>query len=282
MSALLLLAQALFTATPFTAEHSFTAAVEGPAVDENGNVYAVSFARTPTIGIITPDGKASVFVEMPNGSLGNGIRFSHDFRRMFVADHTNHNVLEIDPGTRAIKVFAHEPKMNQPNDLAMGPDGTLWASDPAWKLGTGQVWRIDRDGKVTRVAESMGTTNGIEVSPNGKYLYVNETVQRKVWRFRIAKDGSLREKTLLIEFPDFGMDGMKADRKGNLYITRHGKGTVAVVSPKGKVLREIDVLGKMPTNITFGGPDGKTCYVTEVEKGRLVTFRTAIAGRKNG
>ncbi|MBM3782731.1 MAG: SMP-30/gluconolactonase/LRE family protein [Acidobacteria bacterium] len=282
MFAPLLIAQALFTATPFTPEHSFTSAVEGPAVDRAGNVYAVSFARTPTIGRVSPDGKAEVFVEMPNGSLGNGIRFSHDYSRMFVADHTNHNILEIDPVTRAIRVFAHEPKMNQPNDVAIGPDGTLWASDPSWKLGTGQVWRIGRDGKVMRAAEGMGTTNGIDVSPNGRYLYVNESVQRKVWRFRIAKDGTLSEKTLLIEFPDFGMDGMKVDRKGNLYITRHGKGTVAVVSPKGKVLREVDVLGKFPTNITFGGPDGKTCYVTEVEKGRLVRFRAAIAGRPNG
>ena len=72
---------------------------------------------------------------------------------------------------------------------------------------------------------------------------------------------------------------MRADVKGNLYVTRHGKGTVAIVTPKGKLLREVDVLGKMPTNITFGGPDGKTCYVTEVEKGRIVQFRAEFPGR---
>lgn len=275
---LFLLAQALFVAAPFTPEHSFTSGVEGPATDNAGNVYAVSYQKTDTIGRVAPDGKAELWLTMPKGSLGNGIRFTPD-GRMFVADYTGHNILEIDPATKKVSVFAHEASMSQPNDIALGPDGTLWASDPDWKAGTGRVWRIDRDGKVTRVAAEMSTTNGIEVSPNGKYLYVNESGSRKVWRFRIASDKSLVDKKLLIAFPDFGMDGMRADVKGNLYVTRHGKGVVAVVSPKGKLLREVDVLGKNPTNITFGGKDGKTCYVTEVQHGRLVSFRAQYRGR---
>ena len=124
----------------------------------------------------------------------------------------------------------------------------------------------------------MGTTNGIEVSPDGHTLYVNETVQRNVWAYNIQPDGSLSGKRLVIRFPDFGMDGMRCDVDGNLYITRHGKGTVAIVSPAGKLIREVDVLGKSPTNLCFGGADGRTCYVTEAEKGRLVQFRTERPG----
>ncbi|MBI3877353.1 MAG: SMP-30/gluconolactonase/LRE family protein, partial [Verrucomicrobia bacterium] len=75
-----------------------------------------------------------------------------------------------------------------------------------------------------------------------------------------------------------GFDGMRCDVDGNLYITRYGKGTVAVLSPKGKVIREIDVLGKSPSNLCFGGPDGRTVYVTEVEHTRLVAFRTEKPG----
>jgi len=274
---LLIMAQALMAATPFTEPHSFTGEIEGPAVDREGNVYAVSFARKPTIGRITPEGKGEVFVEMPEGSLGNGIRFDKK-GMMFVADYTGHGILRVDPKTRKVTVFAHEPTMNQPNDIAISKDGTLWASDPNWAKSTGQVWRIDKNGKVTKVASDMGTTNGIDVSPDGKTLYVNETVQRNVWAFTIGRDGSLSGKRLLIQFPDFGMDGMRVDVDGNLYITRHGKGTVAVVSPEGKLLKEIDVLGKQPTNICFGGVDGKTAYVTEVEHGRLVQFRTDRPG----
>ena len=197
---------------------------------------------------------------------------------MVIADYVGHNVLKVDPATRAISVFAHEPKMNQPNDLAIAADGTLYASDPNWGNGTGQLWRIDTDGRVTRLAEGMGTTNGIDLSPDGKSLYVNESVQRNLWVFTVTADKTLSEKRLLRKFPDFGFDGMRVDVDGNLYITRHGKGTVAVVSPKGDVLREIDVLGKMPSNLCFGGPDGRTVYVTEVEHRRLVSFRVDRPG----
>ena len=270
-------AEVLFVAAPFTDVNSFTAEIEGPACDRAGNVYAVSFARKPTIGRVSPDGHAEVFVDMPEGSLANGIRFTRK-GIAFVADYTGHNVLRLDPGTRRFDVFAHEATMNQPNDLAISRDGTLWASDPSWAKSTGQVWRIDRNRKIVRVASDMGTTNGIDVSPDGHTLYVNESVQRNVWAFQIERDRSLSGKRLLIRFPDAGLDGMRCDVDGNLYITRSAKNTVAVVSPQGKVLHEVDILGKHPTNLCFGGPDGRTCYVTEAEKGRLVKFRTDRPG----
>jgi sugar lactone lactonase YvrE len=269
--------EALFVAKPLTEKNSFTAGIEGPACDAKGNVYAVNFARQGTVGRVTPDGKGEVYVELPNQRVGNGIVFD---RRgvMYVADYVKHNVLRVDPDTRAVTVFAHEDRMNQPNDLAIAPDGTLYASDPNWGNGTGQIWRIDTAGKVTRVAADMGTTNGIEVSPDGKTLYVNESVQRNIWAFTIAADGSLAGKRLVKKFDDHGFDGMRCDVDGNLYVTRHGKGTVVKLSPSGEVLREIDVLGKMPSNLCFGGPDGRTVYVTEVEHRRLVQFRVDRPG----
>jgi len=270
-------AEELFVAKPLTAEHSFTGGVEGPACDRDGNIYAVSFARTPTIGKITPEGKGEVFVEFTNGSMANGIRFDRS-GIMFVADYTKHNILRIDPKTRAVTVLAHSDEMSQPNDIAITADGTIFASDPNWEKGTGQIWRADRDGRMTRIASGMGTTNGIDVSPDGKKLYVNETVQRNIWAFTLHPDGTISGKTLLIQFPDYGLDGMRFDVDGNLYVARWEKGTVAKISPEGKLLREIDVLGKKPTNVCFGGPDGRTCYVTEVEHGRLVQFRVDRPG----
>jgi len=270
-------ADELFVAKPLTAEHSFTGGIEGPACDRDGNIYAVSFARTPTIGKITPEGRGEVFVEFTNGSLANGIRFDQS-GVMFVADYTKHNILRIDPKTRAVTVLAHSDEMSQPNDVAITAEGMIFASDPNWEKSTGQIWRIERDGRITRIAADMGTTNGIEVSPDGKTLYVNETVQRNVWAFALHSDGSITDKRLLIQFPDFGLDGMRCDVDGNLYAARWGKGTVAKISPQGKLLREIDVLGAKPTNVCFGGADGRTCYVTEVEHGRLVQFRVDHPG----
>lgn len=270
-------AETLWVATGLTPERSFTPGIEGPACDAAGNIYAVNFARQGTIGRTAPDGKSEVYVELADGSIGNGIRFDRA-GVMYIADYVNHNVLRVDPQSKAVTVFAHEAAMNQPNDLAITADGTLYASDPNWKESTGQLWRIDRQGRVTRVAAELGTTNGIDVSPDGKTLYVNESVQRNIWAFTIQPDGSLSDRRLLIQFPDFGFDGMRCDVDGNLYVTRHGKGTVAVISPQGKVLREIDVLGSKPSNLCFGGPDGRTVYVTEVDHQRLVQFRADRPG----
>ena len=122
------------------------------------------------------------------------------------------------------------------------------------------------------------TDLGQAMAPDGKTLYVNESVQRNVWAFPINADGSLGEKRLVKKFPDHGFDGMRCDMDGNLYITRHGKGTVVKLSPQGEVLKEIDVLGANPTNLCFGGPDGRTVYVAEVQFRRLVQFRVDRPG----
>ena len=270
-------AEKLFVATPLTAPGSFTGGVEGPACDAQGNVYAVNFARQKTIGRVTPDGRANLFVELPGESTGNGIRFDRQ-GSMFVADYVEHKVLRVDLKTRAVTVLAHNDAMNQPNDLAIAPDGTLYASDPNWKERTGQLWRIDTDGSTERVAEGMGTTNGIEVSPDGRTLYVNETIQRNIWALDITAQRRLANKRLLRKFDDHGFDGMRCDVDGNLYVTRYGKGTVVKLSPAGRVLREIDVLGPHPTNICFGGPDGCTAYVTEAKRRRIVQFRVDRPG----
>ena len=267
----------LYVAKPFTAEGSFTPGVEGPAVDRDGNFFAVNFGSQQTIGKVTLDGKAEVYVTLPGKSVGNGLRFDAD-GFLYVADYTEHNVLKIDPKTRKVTVFAHQPKMHQPNDLAITATGVLYASDPNWKDSTGQLWRIDRDGSTHLLASGMGTANGIEVSPDGRTLYVNESNQKNVWAFRITETGDLADKRLLKKFDDFGFDGMRCDVDGNLYITRHGKGTVAVVSPAGELIREIDVLGSKPSNLCFGGLDGRTVYVTEVDHQRIVEFRVERPG----
>jgi sugar lactone lactonase YvrE len=268
----------LFGAQEFTPLNGFTSGIEGPACDAVGNLYAVNYARQHTIGKVTPDGTASVFVELPTGSIGNGIRFNSK-GVMFIADYTNHNVLKVDMNTREISVHAHEPTMNQPNDLAIGANDILYASDPNWSASTGQIWRVDTDGNVTLLEADMGTTNGIEVSPDEKLLYVNESAQRNVWAYDLSPEGEISNKRLLIQFPDFNMDGMRCDIEGNLYITRHGKGTVAKLSPAGEVLLEVQLTGKLCTNIAFGGTDGRTCYVTMADRGNVEVFRADLPGR---
>jgi sugar lactone lactonase YvrE len=167
--------------------------------------------------------------------------------------------------------------MTQPNDIAIDSKDRLYASDPDWKNRKGKIWRIDTDGKVTFL-DSMGTTNGIEVSPDEKTLYVNAS--RQIWAYDLSKKGEISNKRLFMEFTDFGMDGMRCDIKGNLYIARFGKGVIAVVSPDAKLVREVSLTGKRPTNVAFGGKDGCTVYATLQDQGNIESFRVDVPGRE--
>lgn len=274
----------LYVATDHVGDGTFTAGIEGPATGPDGALYAVNFQREGTIGRVTGghgDARVDLFVQLPAGRTGNGIVFDAG-GRMYVADYTGHAILRIDPRTRALAVHAHDPRMHQPNDLAIAPDGTLYASDPRWSHGDGQLWRIDRDGHAHLLETGMGTTNGIEVSPDGRRLYVNESVQRRVWAYDIDAGGGVSGKRLLIAFDDHGLDGMRTDERGNLYIARYGAGTVAIVSPQGTLLREVALAGRKPTNLAFGGRDGRSVFVTLQDRGAIETFRSAHRGRASG
>lgn len=269
----------LYKSETFTGPGGFPSGIEGPAVDANGILYAVNYEKPGTIGKVSPDGTASLFITLPEGSIGNGIRFNSK-GEMLIADYTNHNILKVDMNTKEISVYAHNEEMNQPNDIAISSDDILFASDPDWENSEGQLWRIDTDGNFTLLEGNMGTTNGVEVSPDGKTLYVNESVQRKIWAYDLSEEGDISNKRLFMEFNDHGLDGMRTDIEGNLFVTRHGKGTVVMISPEGEIIQEISFAGKTPSNITFGGEKGTTAFVTLQDNGNIEKFEVEHAGRE--
>ncbi|HBN89535.1 MAG TPA: beta-N-acetylhexosaminidase [Rheinheimera sp.] len=237
---------------------TFSGAVEGPAVDTAGNLYAVNFATAGTVGKVSADGSASRYITLAPGSTGNGIVFDEN-GAMYIADYTGHNILRYHNGK--LNTFSHNKTMNQPNDLAIMQNGTLFASDPNWADNSGKLWRISRNGQSELMRADMGTTNGIAVSPDQQFLYVNESVQRTVWRFRILPDNSLADKTLFARFSEYGLDGMRTDSQGNLFIARYGKGVVAKLDKNGNLLQEYRLNNALPTNVALSR-DEKTLYVT--------------------
>jgi len=272
-------AQKPYIAKDLTGEHLFTTNCEGPAVDSQGNLYVVNYKQDGTIAIIRPGQAPELFVMLPEGSVGNGIRFNKA-GEMFVADFKKHNVLIVDMKTRSVSVFAHDERMNQPNDLAISNSGIIFCSDPNWQDNTGQLWKVMPDGKPVLLESGMGTTNGIEVSPDDKHLYVNESIQKRLWVYDLDKEGNISNKRLLFQFPDFGLDGMRCDAKGNLFVTRYDKGVIAIISPAGKLLREVEIKGKKTSNVTFGGKKNKTVFVTLQDRGCVESFRSKIRGAR--
>lgn len=268
----------------------FPKGIEGPAVDGSGALFVVNFQKPGTIGKLPPSGtQCELFASLPKGSIGNGIRFDRD-HRMYVADYKGHNIFVFQRGQNSRQVYFHSNKFNQPNDLAISSDGTVYASDPG-KKDTGRIWRITRgvDGKgrgeIMTSPRTMGKTNGIDLSPDGTTLYVSESVKREVWAYRL--DGAKLLDAHLVKRFDDGvknseLDGLRTDADGNIFVTRPLTGTVAMIKPDGTVLREIRLQGSNPSNLTFGGPEGKTVFVTLAEKtgGFIESFHVERPGRE--
>jgi gluconolactonase len=270
-------AQEAFRVSDFTRENLFSNNIEGPNYC-NGKLYVVNFAKDGTIGMVNSKGEVSLFVELPEGSVANAIQFNSR-GEMLLADFKAHNILKVDMETKHVSVFSHDDLFNQPNDICINKKDQLFASDPNWKEGTGKIWRIEKNGKAVLLKENLGTTNGIELSPDEKILYVNESVQKKIWAFDVTADGQLLNQRLFYEFTDFGLDGMKCDAKGNAYVTRYGKGSVVILSPEGKLMKEVFTKGKNTSNLAFGGPLGKTVFVTLQDRKGIEVFKATEKGK---
>ena len=274
-----------FQSRQITPAGEYTFGIEGPAVDGQGNLYVVNFGKPGTIGKLAAGASQSeLFAVLPEGSIGNAIRFDRE-GRMFVADYKQHNIFLVSPDGKDVKTYFHSDDFNQPNDLTIAADGTIYASDPHWKHRDGQIWRIAKAPDGTVIGEKMtatrkmSTTNGIDLSPDGKTLYVGESDTREIWSYRI--DGtSLLSPRLVTRFADFDIDGLRTDTSGNLYVARILKGTIAVLTPAGKLKREIALKAKEPTNLAFGGIDGKTVFVTQRQGGFVESFRADRPGRE--
>jgi gluconolactonase len=275
---------ALYQTQDLTAEQLFSKNIEGPVVDGRGRLFVVNLEKDGTIGLVGEKGECNVFVRLPEGSVGNSLRFGK-YGELYVADYKAHNVLRVDTATKHVSIYAHSGDFNQPNDLCINRKGQLFASDPNWRDSTGKIWRIDPNadgsaGNVVLLENGMGTSNGITLSPDERTLYVNESLQRRIWRYRVDAKGDISQKKLFAMFTDFGLDGMKCDNAGNLYVTRYGKAAIAVFTPLGKLLREISLKGKDCSNCTFGGKDGKTLYVTLQDRKCLEILRVGVAGKQ--
>jgi signal peptidase len=292
----------LFKSRKIPDSEKFTDRIEGPAVDADDNLYVVNFDRDGTIGKLAAGASQfKLFTPMPGTgdarSIGNGIRFDRA-GRMYIADFNQHNVFVIERGETTPKPYftpVGPDKFNQPNDLAIAADGTLYVSDPHFKApASGRIWRITRGpdgmgrGQIMS-SRSMGTTNGLDLSPDGKTLYVSESNTRKLWSYRI--DGKLLDPKMVEQFPvsdQSEVDGLRTDVDGRIFLARPSAGKISIITiipgKDGKrdrtLLNEVLTVGYEPTNLTFGGPDGKTVFVTQKDGKFIEAFRTDRPGRE--
>ncbi len=233
---------------------------EGPAADAQGNVY---FTDIPNNRILkwSLDGKLSTFLDKTDGA--NGLYFDKA-GNLLASLGGGRRLVSIAPGGQ-VTVLAdkYEGKpFNSLNDLWIDPQGGVYFTDPRYGGREGMeqdgehVYYLTPDrAKVIRVVSDMVRPNGVLGTPDGKTLYVADHGGNKTFAYTIKEDGTLADKKL---FAPEGSDGMTIDNEGNVYLTTR---VVAVYSKDGKKIEEIKV-PEGPANVTFGGPDRKTLFIT--------------------
>lgn len=238
---------------------------EGPTCDKQGNVF---FTDQPNNRIMkwSVDGKLSTF-KQPAGRA-NGMYFDAQGNLIACADE-NTELWSITPdGKHTVLAKEYDGKrFNAPNDVFARADGSLFFTDPFYKRSwwtydkppqeTQQVYFLSADRKtLKRVTADLAQPNGIIGTPDGMKLFVSDIKAGKTYSYEIRPDGSLTNKTL---FCELGSDGMTLDTEENLYLT--GKGVI-VFDKSGKHIGTIDVPERWTANVSFGGADHRTLFIT--------------------
>ncbi|KAJ2067344.1 hypothetical protein GGI08_001419 [Coemansia sp. S2] len=303
-----------YDAQPYLCANStmFGSLIEGAAVDRHGNFYAVNY-KDDKAAVGQAFTQQKLFfedLERPN-TWFNAVRFNvdrHGVQEAYLGDVTNHRVVRVrDPGGKGqflhSEVFCQSPDILQPNDLAIAHStgrvflsGMRFTADSV--VGDGDLWTCDATGTAIRLG-TFYRTNGIEVSPDEKTLYLSEAINKGgnvvsnvIHAFDLdAHTGTICNGRVLVDFAQLDnsasndVDGMRTDLAGNLYVSRWGAGKIAKISPAGTLLAYVHLATiDRVTNLEFAGPSGRDLYAVgackdDPAKGCIDRYSTSAQGR---
>lgn len=265
---------------------------EGPAADAVGDVYFSDCPNNRVMVYRAASGKTEIWLE-PSGRA-NGMNFDAQGRLVVCCDGK-------DGGARAVQRYEPDGTvttlashfngklLNAPNDLCFDKEGRIYFTDPRYgykddlEQDCMAVYRIERDGTLTRVITDAETPNGILMTPDNQTIYLvdhnpDPGGARTLIAYGAIADGQWQRQRVLHDFGDgHGGDGMVLDVEGNIYLTA-GAGDEAgvyIFAPDGTQLGFIPT-GEIAGNCTFGGPDLRTLYIAASSS--LYAIKLAIPG----
>jgi len=295
--------------SPDVSAAASVAFLEGPAAAADGAVYFSDIANNRIMRYEAGDGSCTVF-RQPSGRA-NGLLFDPKGRLLACEgnewgdDDGNRRLTRSDLATGKVEVLTERfdgARYNAPNDVAAASSGLIFFTDPCYhdrermEMRHESVYRVDPDGRVSRLISQpdIERPNGIALSPDERTLYLVDSCSvvggnRKIWAFDLSRDGSVSSQRVVFDFaPGRGGDGMAVDQRGNLYVAAgiyrprgpHESADVPpgiwIMSPAGELIGRIPIPEDVITNVTFGGPDLRTLYITAGKT--LFEVRVAIPG----
>lgn len=282
---------------------------EGPIACDDGSVLFVE-VRGATLSRALPSGEVDVIAELdgaPNGAaigpdgavyvcnngglpwsqLADGSWYPVDASTgsMTPPGFAGGWIERVDLETGAVlRVYSSSDgrAMSAPNDIAFDAHGEMWITDTG-KTGVdstalGSVYRAQADRTaIATVAYGLAGPNGIGFSPDGQQLYVADTPTGRIWCWNVEElqpplSPRQHPGAVIARVPgSIALDSLAVDPEGRIVVALPGAGALAAISPNGAMWL-VEVPDRMPTNVCFGGPEGRTAYVTLAATGRLVSF----------
>ncbi|MDO8586636.1 MAG: SMP-30/gluconolactonase/LRE family protein [Armatimonadota bacterium] len=257
---------------------------EGPLWLKKGGLI---FSDIPADKIFkwSPGADAAVFRD-PSGN-SNGL--TRDAKGRIVAcEHGNRRVSRTEAGGKVVTIADRYQghRLNSPNDAVVKSDGSIYFTDPPYgvdakdrELDFQGVYRLSASGDLTLLAKDMDRPNGLAFSPDEKVLYVADSSKKRlIMAFDVKADGTLTNGRLFAELKSDkpgSPDGMKVDKKGNIYST--GPGGIWIFTPCGVHVGTVEI-PEMTSNCGWGDADCKSLYVTAQKSVYRIRCRVGGSG----
>ncbi len=184
---------------------------------------------------------------------------------------------------------------NRLNDGVVDPAGRLWfgTMHNGEAAPTGCFYRFEQGRVVSSGIEGITITNGPALSPDGRILYVVDTLARTIDACHVAEDGSVGPPRpfVRIDPADGTPDGPSVDAEGCLWVGLYNGWEARRYSPAGELIGRVRFPVSNITKLAFGGDDLKTVYATtarhllsaeaierQPQAGHLFAFRAQVPG----
>lgn len=239
---------------------------EGPIFDSAGRLFAVA-PHAGNIVQIKDDGSVRILAN--TGGVPAGLQIDAD-DHLWVAD-MKLGILRVSPAGEIVPVVAEfeGQRIRGCNDCAFDSVGNLYFSAPAGSSAdnpVGELFCRLSDGNVHRLDAGYAFSNGLAVTADDTTLIVAETYTKSLWAYTLMAPGKVSERRLFGKLPGDhvgGPDGMDFDVEGNLLVANWGGSAIEIFDRKGKHIDAIATPFPKPSNVHFGGPDGRRLVITD-------------------